>query len=143
MITVALRYFDKFAPNGGTILAHQKMIDNNSFVYYGKLGTPLSKTVIEQLMNNEDKRFLLIHSGKQDRYWMHYELVTRDEVDVQNIPEYYRDRVSDFKTWFKVVGIETAPKDVMSHCYVNSSNRPLGEVSKHSMSPYFIIRVDE
>ncbi len=143
MITVALRYFDKFAPEGGTIAAHQKIIDKEGFVYYGKLGTPLSNKVIDQLLGNEDKRFLLIHSGKQDRYWMHYESVTRDEVDAHYIPEYYRDRASDFKTWFKIVKIDSAPNDVMKRCFVNSSNRPLGEASKHSMSPYFIIRVDE
>ena len=142
MITVALRFFDKFTPEGGTILAHQKVIDEKGFVYYGKLGTPLSVKIIQQMMGNRDKRFLLIHSGKQDRYWMHYESVTRDEVDVRHIPEYYRDRASDFKTWFRVVKIEMAPKDVMKYCFVNSSGRPLGEASKHSMSPYLIIRTE-
>ena len=142
MITVALRYFDKFAPEGGTVVAHQMVIDEKGFAYYGKLGAPLSMKIIQQLMDNDDKRFLLIHSGKQDRYWMHYESVTRDEVDARYIPEYYRDRASDFKTWFKVVKIETAPNDVMKRCFVNSSGRPLGEASKHSMSPYFIIRTE-
>lgn len=142
MITVALRYSDNFAPEGGTIVAHQKMIDNEGFVYYGKLGLPLSMKIINQLMENDDKRFLLIHSGKQDRYWVRYVLVTRDDVDKRFIPEYYRDRVSDFKTWFKVLKIDPAPKDVMSRCIVKSSNRPLGETSKYSMSPYFIIQFE-
>lgn len=143
MITVALRYFDKFAPEGGTIVAHQQIIDKKGFVYYGKLGSPLSMKTISQMMDNDDKRFLLIHSGKQDRYWVYYESVTRDGIDKCYIPEYYRNRAGDFKTWFKVVRIEPAQSDVMSHCLVESSNRPLGEVSKHSMSPYYIIRVDE
>lgn len=142
MITVALRYFDNFAPEGGTIIAHQKVIDEMGFVYYGKLGAPLSMKVIQQMMENDDKRFLLIHSGRQDRYWMYYDFVTRNEVDVSYVPEYYRDRASDFKTWFKVTKIKTAPKNVMGHCFVNSSGRALGEVSRHSMSPYFIIRVE-
>ena len=142
MITVALRYFDKFAPEGGTVVAHQKVIDENGFVYYGKLGIPLSMKIIQKMMENDDKRFLLIHSGKQDRYWMHFESVTRDDVDARYIPEYYRDRAADFKTWFKVVKIENAPNDVMKHCFVNSSGRPLGEASKQSMSPYFIIRTE-
>lgn len=142
MITVALRYFDKFAPEGGTVVAHQEVIDQAGFVYYGKLGTPLSTKVIDQMMANEEKKFLLVHSGKQDRYWMYYEEVTRSEVDTRFIPEYYRFRAGDFKTWFKVTKIELAPSNVMSQCFVNSSNKPLGEASKHSMSPYFIIRVE-
>jgi hypothetical protein len=143
MITIALRYFDKFAPDGGTIVAHQNMINQNGFVYYGKMGTPISQNVIDQLMNNKDKRFLLIHSGKQDRYWLYYEEITRKQVDTRFIPAYYRDRAEDFKTWFKVKRIEKVPSDVMKYCVVNSSNKPLGEASKHSMSPYFIIRYKE
>lgn len=142
MVTVALRYFDKFAPEGGTIFAHQQMINDNGFVYYGKLGTPLSMEVIDKLKKNEDKRFLLIHSGHLERYWVYYTDVTRKQPLPQNIPGYYRNRAEDFKTWFKVIKFERASNDILQHCFVNSSNKPLGEASRHSMSPYFIIRVE-
>lgn len=143
MITVALRYFDKFAPEGGTVFAHQQMINEDGFVYYGKLGSPLSKKVIAQLKENEDKRFLLIHSGGLERYWVHFTDVMREQPHPNNIPLYYRNRAAEFKTWFRVIKIEGAPRDIMQHCFVNSSNKILTEASRHSMSPYFIIRVEE
>lgn len=140
MITVALRYSENFAPDCGTIKAHEQLIVADGFVYYGKLGVPLSKRIIQQMMQNEDKRFLLIHSGRSDRYWAEYEEVIRECPPLEHIPSYYRNRVKDFSTWFKVLNFEPAPSDVMKHCVVNSNNKPLGEVSKQSMSPYFIIR---
>lgn len=143
MITVALRYFDKFAPERGTIVAHQQVIAQDGFVFYGKLGAPLSKKVINILNTNEDKRFLLIHSGKQDRYWLYFTEVVRETPDLSHVPEYYRYRANDFHTWFKITRIDSASNDVMKHCFVNSSNKPLSEASRHSMSPYFIIRVEE
>ena len=54
-----------------------------------------------------------------------------------------RENTEKFKAWFKVVSFEAAPKNIMSQCCVASSGTPLGEVSKHSMSPYFIIEYTE
>ncbi len=81
-------------------------------------------------------------SGKVERYWA-YVIEIRTDVpsDKDNIPEYYRDTVVTFKTWFKLSKMEPASKDVMGKCTVASSGALLGEVSKHSMSPYFIIDI--
>ena len=143
MITVALRYFDKFAPDCGTILAHEEVIKEFGFVWYGKLGSAVSIENIQTILDNTDPRILLIHSGKTDRYWAYVTDIKRELNKNDQIPEYYRDRIKDFHTWFKIVKFAKADKDVMKKCFVNSSNKPLGEASKHSMSPYFIIRVDD
>ena len=142
MITAALRYFDKFAPECGTIQAHEKVIKEFGYVWYGKLGSTVSSTNIQTILNNEEPKILLIHSGKADRYWAYITDIKREISEKQFVPEYYRDRTEDFHTWFKVIKFEKADKDVMKRCFVKSSNKPLGEASKHSMSPYFIIRVD-
>lgn len=72
-----------------------------------------------------------------------YQKIQYDIPTKSEIPEYYRDNAGIFKTWFRVVKIEEAPKNVLGNCVVASSQRLLSEVSKSSMSPYFIINVEE
>lgn len=143
MKTVALRFSDKFAPAEGTIQAHESLIQEIGYVWYGKLGLPLSQKAISYIENNGDPKILLIHSGKTARYWAHVSEITREEPELAGIPHYYRDNREKFKTWFKVISFEQASKDIMGKCKVISSGTTLGEVSKHSMSPYFIIEVEE
>lgn len=141
MKTVALRYSDNFAPAEGTIQAHEKIIRTKGYVWYGKLGLPLSMKAINIIMNNSDPTILLIHSGKTARYWAHVIEVCKDIPEIDAIPEYYRNNANRFRTWFKSTCIEKAPKDVLSKCNVISSGATLREASKYSMSPFFIIEV--
>lgn len=143
MKTIALRFSENFSPEEGTIDAHQKLIKAIGFVWFGKLGTPVSNNVVDEIMKNQPPKILLISSGKQARYWAHITEVSRSVPDVNDIPEYYRGMTEKFKSWFKVIRFEEAPRDIMSHCLVASSKRPLSEVSKYSMSPYFIIDYEE
>lgn len=139
MKTIALRFGEHFAPECGTIAAHQKVIDQLGYVWYGKMGSPVSTRIIEELKTQDNMRILLIHSGKTNRYWAHISEITKETPHLNEIPDYYRDLTEKFKTWFKVTSFEQAPKDIMSKCYVVSSGKNLGDASKHSMSPFFII----
>ena len=138
---VALRFFEKFAPEDGTIAEHQKIIDKLGYVYYGKMGNPVSDKNIQILTEQEEIKLLLIHSGKTDRYWATVEKIIKVQPNFEEFPNYSHDIADKFKTWFKIIKIEEAPKDVMSKCKVASSGATLGEASKHSMSPYFIIEI--
>lgn len=142
-LTVALRFADTFAPAEGTIQAHQELMDEKGFVWYGKLGAAVSSKVSSKILSNEVPRILLIHSGKTGRYWAYVEKIQYDIPPKHEIPAYYRENAGVFKTWFKVTRIEEASKEILRACTVASSNRPLSEVSKSSMSPYFIINVEE
>ena len=139
MKTIALRFGEHFAPPCGTIAAHQAIIDNKGYVWYGKLGNTVSDKNVSAIMEAEQPKILLINSGKADRYWANIVEVKKTTPDLEAVPEYYRENSEKFKTWFKVISFEVAPKNIMSQCCVASSGAPLGEVSKHSMSPYFII----
>lgn len=143
MKTIALRYSEKFAPEIGTIAAHKQLIESLGYVWYGKLGSPISGKIASEVMANKDPRILLIHSGKIDRYWAHIIGVSRTTPPKEEIPEYYRNMSEKFNFWFKVKYFEEAPKNVMSNCYVASSGNGLSEASKYSMSPYFIIVINE
>ena len=139
MRTVALRFAENFAPECGTIAAHRALIDEIGHVWYGKLGGPISYKIAGEILDGDTPRFLLIHSGGQDRWWAHVEKIQRETPPLKEIPAYYRNSASDFGCWFKVSEFEPAEKNVMSQCAVASSGKVLSSASRHSMSPYFII----
>lgn len=139
MKTIALRFTDRFAPEEGTIKAHQRVIDTYGFVWYGKMGSVVSEAILKEITENEKSRILLIHSGRFDRYWAYIDAAQKEKPDRQYIPEYYRDNSENFKSWFKVTRFESAPRDILSHCIVPSSGNTLSYTSRHSMSPYYII----
>lgn len=145
MKTIALRFGETFAPECGTIAAHQSVIDEIGFVWYGKLGTTVSSKIIEEMKQNDDPKFLLSKSRDFRRYWIHFTEVSTSKPKNGEFPSYYGKNADRMNTWFKVNRIELAPRNVMSHCYVLSSGNLLSYVSKYSMSPYFIIdyREDE
>ena len=143
MKSIALRFAENFAPDCGTILAHKELIDCYGYVWYGKLGVPISNKVADDIMSSEVPKILLISSGKPNRYWAYVDKIQRETPHRESIPEYYRENCELFKCWFRITNVVEAPKNVMSQCKVASSGRLLGEVSKKSMNPYFIIEVDE
>lgn len=139
MKTVALRFGEHFAPECGTIAAHQELIDKLGFVWYGKLGATVTAQMINEIMKQDDPKILLINSGKTDRYWAHISEISKEQPSNGQFPSYYQEKTEKMKTWFKVASFELAPKGVMAQCTVVSSGSPLSETSKHSMSPYFKI----
>lgn len=143
MRTLALRFADNLAPQEGTIAEHEKIIDALGYVWYGKFGARVSDGNKSVILGSDDKRILLIHSGTNKRYWLHIEDISYETPELSAIPEYYRDIAETIKTWFKVTMIEKAEKGVMAKCTIASSGNPLSAVSRHSMSPYFIIDYDE
>lgn len=136
--SIALRYADNFAPDGGTIAAHQAVIERLGSVWYGKFGTAVAKAKAGLVLAQDDPRILLIHSGKGDRWWAHIDAISRTAPD-GGYPAYYGSDLSKFHCWFHVTRIEKAEHGVMSEWIVPSSGRPLSSASRHSMSPYFFI----
>lgn len=143
MQTIALRFADNFAPSEGTIAAHENLLKEKGYVWYGKMGNALSSKTIGTLLKTKPVKVLLIHSKTQKRYWVHTDDISRIYPGDGEYPEYYRDKKDKIKTWLRIVKIETAPNDIMSKCTVISSGESLSSVSRHSMSPYFIINVEE
>lgn len=143
MKTIALRFSDKFAPPTGTIYEHKKIIEEKGYVWYGKLGASVSDKICQEIFAEKEPRILLIHSGKTSRYWAYIDKVTKQIPASEDIPEYYRDHAGLFRTWFRIVKIEQAEKNVMADCIVVSSGASLSMASRHSMSPYFIISFAE
>lgn len=139
MKTIALRYGENLAPEGGTIAAHQEVIDRLGYVWYGKFGSPVSQSVVQEVLGSEEPRILLIQSGGQRRYWAYIEEIKREAPPLNEIPMYYRNIASKIRCWIKIIEIREAANNVVSRCTVVSSGKSLTEASRSSMSPYFII----
>lgn len=143
MYTIALRYAENFAPQEGTIKAHQNIIDKSGFVWYGKLGSAVSQARIESLLSQKDPRILLIHSGGIERYWAFIDDIEKKRPNGVEFPAYYQDKADKIKTWFRITRFEPADKKVISKCTVVSSGSSLSEASRASMSPYFYVEYTE
>ena len=139
MRTVALRFAENFAPDEGTIAAHEAVIEQLGFVWYGKMGAAVSQKAAADLMSNEMPRILLIHSGGTRRFWAYIDAAQKETPELKGVPSYYRNQANDFGYWFRVRRFEAAPKDIMAQCTVPSSGNKLSIASRRSMSPYFII----
>ncbi len=143
MYGLAMRFSENFAPVDGTIGEHQKIIDKMGYVYYGKMGNPVSDKNIHLILDQENPRILLIHSGGNRRYWAYIDQIIKSTPPLELFPAYYHDIADKFKTWFRIRRFEIAPNNIMSQCVVASSGATLSESSKHSMSPYFVIEFKE
>ncbi len=143
MYTIALRYAENFAPDEGTIQAHQDLIDANGYVWYGKLGSTVSKKKVELLLSQDKPRILLIHSGGTERYWAYIDSVKNEQPAYEEFPSYYRNMAEKFKTWFRIIKFDPADKRVISKCTVVSSGATLSEASRGSMNPYFFVEYKE
>lgn len=139
MRTIALRFAENFAPECGTIAAHQEVIDRCGHVWYGKLGTAVSAEVANEVLSAADPCILLIHSGGADRWWAHIDAITRNENEVDEHPNYYQDLSRKMGCWFRITLFERADSKVMTRCFVASSGKQLSIASRQSVSPYFII----
>ena len=143
MQTIALRFADNFAPPEGTIAAHEALISEKGYTWYGKMGNPLSVNTITMVLENCPAKVLLIHSGTQKRYWAYVDAISRDYPGDGEYPAYYSDKSDKVRTWLRIIRFKDAPRDIMSKCTVVSSGALLSYTSRRSMSPYFRIAVDE
>lgn len=143
MKTVALRFAENFAPECGTIAAHKQVLDSLGSVWYGKLGSSMSKAVCDSILGGYDPRILLIHSGGTDRWWLHIDAISRELPPYGSYPEHYGELADRMGCWLHVRRFEKADSKVMSKCVVASSGKPLSLASRRSMSPYFIIDYQE
>ena len=139
MKTISLRFTEKFAPNCGTIKAHQDIINKLGYVWYGKIGGSISDKTTKQFDLNGDFKILLIESGKFNRYWAYVSEISKTKPSKDAYPDYYGELADKMKTWFKITKIVPAPKDIMKRCFVISSGRVLSDASKCSMNPCLFI----
>lgn len=143
MKTIALRFSDNYAPKEGTIYHHNKIISDYGFVWYGKFGNNISSKIANELLELPTKKFLLIKSGGQERYWVYFDDFQNKMPPLEFIPSYYRKDTDRIKCWFRIIKFEKAESNIMTKCNIFSTGQVLSLASKYSMSPYFVINYSE
>lgn len=142
MRTIAIRFNNNFAPPEGTISAHESILQECGYVWYGKIGKNISNNNIQNIMESPQKRILLINTTQKECYWAYINDI-RTDIDVDEIPPYYRDKKKDIGTWFRIMKFEKHDLSLLKDMRVISSGKLLSEAIAHSMSPMFAIESEE
>ena len=139
MKTLALRYSDNYAPSDGTIGEHEKLINKNGFVWYGKFGNKVSQQVINDVLEKGTAKVLFIKSGREDIYYANVDKIQYNMPEEKYIPKYYSDSYDRVSVWFRITEFKKTDYDVVKDYYVISSDKRLDIASKHSMNSCFIV----
>ena len=141
METAVFRFTDNYAPTPGTIELHKRVIEEKGFVWYGVFGIALSDKNIDLIMNNKQKRVLLVKSKTMDCYWCSIEEIVKETPDANYIPEYYRNDTGRAKTWLKITNIDETNNEILKKCIVKSTKKELINSINKGMSSYFIVDI--
>lgn len=138
MNSILLKYSDKFAPAGGTIVAHNEVINRYGYVWYGKIGQNLAKAKVEQVVNQDDPFIILYNGATDSAYKAAICGFCQQTPDDGAIPEYYSRFIKHIKAWFKVTSFEPMESS-FTDFYITSSGEVLQRTKKASMSSFFYI----
>lgn len=143
MKTIAIRYSDKIAPQNGTLFEHAQLIHQNGFVWFGKMGTPVSDKTCKSVMAARKPHILLINNGKKLYHWAIIDKIQKDTPPLDYVPSYYRNKAEVIGTWFKILKFEKAETDILTKCTMSAYGATLLTVfSRKSMNSYFVINYD-
>ncbi len=142
---IVLKYREHFTSVLGTIALHEQIIQSHGCVWIGKWGRPIQsrliKIVAEQIkariptyifLAKYTGRTYLIHAGKL------IDIATFLDND-ELIPEYYRDKRSSIKTWFKIISLPQLDPTILGKLIGASSGMPINQTLKKSMASTFYV----
>ena len=139
---ILLRYNDHLKYD--TIKCHKEVIDQSGYVWFGKIGSPVSKEYIASckgLINSEQKIELFLLKSKSNKNTLYktniLDLTNSDltkSTERNFIPEYYRDANYNIKCWFKLNRFLKLPTSYLGKLSVSSSGMSVLESINTSMS---------
>lgn len=149
VLGLAVRYGEHFAPPEGTIAAHEAVIEENGFVWFGKMGARIggarANALLSQLEQGVDTPLILVRARVNGRtvHRCHVQRISLEAPPADErgaIPDYYRNR-RDVGVWFRVSQIQQIDSRWLSHVKVSSSQRPLPETLASSVASFFYVVV--
>ena len=143
MKTIALRYSDNYAPADGTIIEHQKIIDANGYVWYGKFGNKISPSVVEDILASREPKIIFIKSGFSELFYAYIQDIQYNLNDYTSVPKYYKADYGRVGVWFKINKFEKINMEEIKKYYIVSSKKRLDDSTKHCMSSSFIVEKKE
>lgn len=119
---------------------HIRVIEEKGFCWYGKVGKSISEKIINLIMNSENRNMLFYK--KNGLYIAKVEAVT-DKVQVENVPEYYKDllysEMNYPNTFFKISKLKPIELAYLDNFNTTTGKR-LSEAIVRCMNPVIVAK---
>lgn len=138
--SIILRYTDKNAPKGGTMRAHAEICAAKGYVWYGKIGVPLSRDRLNKIIKAGDAVVFFIEARSGDLFKATLSDTMRSVPDAGSVPAYYAQHYDSVGTWLKLTEISESSREELNRYVIASSGMPIVSTVRNSMSSFFYIR---
>jgi hypothetical protein len=152
-VHLLLRFSDSLLKDGDTVTEHNKVIESEGAVWFGKMGSPVSQNHIDRLNKQVQEGIptfvYLVKGNRRKSTAFRGSLLlaskTLPEVDENLVPPYYADLdiPKYVRFWVKIKDIIPIDYAELNKMQVASSLSPIGESLVKSFSGHFIIREDK
>jgi len=142
-----IRFSDRLLENRETIEEHQKVIEREGAVWFGKMGQPVAQHAIDKLnkqVEDNISTFIYLVKGnrrKPNAYVSNLVLASKTilEAEMGLIPPYYKELeiIQFIKFWAKVTNLQKIDLKDLTKMRVASSVYPLLETLVKSSSGHF------
>jgi hypothetical protein len=150
-IHLLIRFSDNLFAVGDAIAKHQEVIKQNSSVWFGKLGTPISQNAIESFISQIEKgipTYLYLVKGNRKRSTFYKAKILTLSGDFpkkekDNIPYYYFEKkiAKQMKSWVKIIDIQPLEAEEIKSLRVKSSVLDIEETLFRSSAGLFYVVV--
>lgn len=118
---------------------HQKVLDKEGYVWFGKIGAKVKKTILSDLLEKKSN-YIILKAPKETYFCTFTDFC--EEIPKDNcFPDYYKsnfDSLDDFSMWFKITAmIPITNPEILSNIVVISSRNRLSNACLQSMSAHF------
>jgi hypothetical protein len=145
-----IRFSDRLLEKRSTIEEHQKVIEQEGAVWFGKMGQPIAQHAIDKLNKQVDDNiptFIYLVKGnrrKPNAYISNLVLASKTvpEDEISLVPPYYKELeiLRFIKFWAKVTNLQEIDLKDLAKMRVASSVYPLLETLVKSSSGHFYIK---
>ncbi|MDM0611609.1 hypothetical protein QTH09_11290 [Clostridium perfringens] len=124
---------------------HIKKLNNNKFVWFGKIGGALNKNFLRFVEEKDSaKNNYLMLVSKNESYLCEYSEFKKNLDEISGIPDYYYENFIQqdvkFSIFFKITKIVEIDRKVLNDFVVVSSMNNLLNALRYSMSAHFFIK---
>ena len=142
---IVVRYSEKF---GATIDLHNKVAQENGFVWFGKMGSTIANRwirIFDEQLSRGQNTFLFLVRRDGTRYVFHKARILqiqRDSVPATTeMPGYYADHnlIRQMSCFFKIDLLKPCLKNEIEKIRLASSGSPVTETLSGSMAGLFIV----
>ena len=149
IIHLVVRFSDTMFGVGNVVKHHNKAVETNGAVWFGKMGQTIAQTRVDALNKQVEQglpTYLYLVKGnrkKSTAYRAPLLSVTKQKPDDATLmPAYYAEKemLKYMKAWIKIGEIIPIDMKDMDHLRAISSVYPISETLAKSSSGYFLVR---